>query len=85
MQYARLIPYYFRVIVDFWQVLAKDSALLDQIIVACLDMLRQNMPYEEKINLGDKKKIDQIATVIPLSVSHKSVSVELIGCFYSLH
>lgn len=59
----------FRVVVDFWKVLAKESCLLDQVLQTCLDMLQQNMPYEEKTSVADKKKVDTVATVIPLSVS----------------
>ena len=60
----------YSVIVEFWQVLSKESALTDQVLTTFLDMLKQNMPYEEKVSTVDKKRMDRIVTLVPLSVSY---------------
>ena len=60
----------YSVMVEFWQVLAKEAALTDQVLTTFIDMLKQNMPYEEKVSAVDKKRMDRIVTLVPLSVSH---------------
>ena len=53
--------------------LAKESALTDQVLTTFIDMLKQNMPYEEKVSAVDKKRIDRIVTLVPLSVSYPPI------------
>ena len=63
----------YSVIVEFWQVLAKESALTAQVLTTFIDMLKQNMPYEEKVSAVDKKRMDRIVTLVPLSVSYPPI------------
>lgn len=55
---------------DFWQVLAKEQVLMEKVVRHFIEVLNQNMPYEEKAG-ADKKYMEKIATILPLSVSEK--------------
>lgn len=67
--FSHIDYFLYSVIVEFWQVLSKEPALTEQVLTTFLDMLKQNMPYEEKVSAVDKKRMDRVVTLVPLSVS----------------
>ncbi|XP_067937977.1 maestro heat-like repeat-containing protein family member 1 [Watersipora subatra] len=59
---------YDSVLAQYWEVIGKDPALCEQTFNIFLDLLKQNMPYEERTSSVDRKVIEKIATPLPLAI-----------------
>lgn len=69
-QFISLVEMYiYSVVEEFWQVLAKDPSLCDQVLSASLEKLKQGMPYEDNASGDSPDKKGRVATQTPLAVS----------------